>query len=119
MAYHEVVTTLPHKLRVMRMYRYGLRELLNWSQNRQHWYPRAHALRAEFESNKGLNDREQIRKVVEHGEDLLSRFKHWEPLIRPEIPGGTAYSINPSHPKHLKVLLNWDQMDPLKRGDWM
>lgn len=38
--YHEVVRGLPHKLRVMRMYRYGLKELLNYSQNRQHWFPR-------------------------------------------------------------------------------
>jgi NADH dehydrogenase (ubiquinone) 1 beta subcomplex subunit 9 len=34
MVYHEVVSALPHKLRVMRMYRYGLRELLNWSMSR-------------------------------------------------------------------------------------
>ena len=26
-------------------------------------------------------DREDIRKVVEHGEELLARFRHWEPLI--------------------------------------
>lgn len=35
MVYHEVVSALPHKLRVMRMYRYGLRELLNWSSSRR------------------------------------------------------------------------------------
>lgn len=36
----EVVLALPHKLRVMRLYRYGLKELLNWSSNRHEWYPR-------------------------------------------------------------------------------
>eukprot|EP00967_Tisochrysis_lutea_P010316 scaffold11877_cov15-Tisochrysis_lutea.AAC.1 len=26
--------------------------------------------------------REEIRRQLEHGEALMSRFKHWEPLIR-------------------------------------
>lgn len=26
-------------------------------------------------------DREQIYKLVMHGEELLSRFRHWEPII--------------------------------------
>jgi len=61
MSYHEIVASLPHKLRVMRMYRYGLRELLNYSANRQHWYPRAFALRAEFEANRAeVSSRESV-----------------------------------------------------------
>lgn len=36
----EVVLALPHKLRVMRMYRTGLKELINWSATRHEWYPR-------------------------------------------------------------------------------
>ncbi len=36
----EVVLALPHKLRVMRMYRTGLKELINWSSHRLEWYPR-------------------------------------------------------------------------------
>ncbi len=123
MVYHEVVSQLPHRLRVMRMYRTGLRaslsylafsamhyipwwllssqELLNWSMSRHHWYPRAQALRLEFEENKDLvspfwlalivtanriccfakTDREQIWKLVTTGEELLSRFRHWEPIL--------------------------------------
>ncbi len=153
----DVVLALPHKLRVMRMYRTGLKELINWSSTRHEWYPRvrgrplcmtwvaralqhtarapaetmpgptqAAALREEFESSRGIvsarcgalaaaqaafwrggqpgvepvlarpvravtphnkpfhlqTDREEIRKKVEHGEELLARFRHWEPLIR-------------------------------------
>lgn len=76
MVHHEVVSQLSHRLRVMRMYRTGLRvrpfgmhggpwrlynskiadfqELLNWSMSRHHWYPRVAALRLEFEENKGV-----------------------------------------------------------------
>lgn len=122
---------------------------------------------------------------MEHGENLLSRFRHWEPILSecmvchagamhrphpdlcagPEMPGGTAYSINPSLPEsvgsayshalscrlrlclfsvactiwglhlhlhvspnssrsvhvlmppQLGVLLNYDKMDNLKKGD--
>jgi hypothetical protein len=53
-AFYTVIGSLPHRLRVMRMYRYGLRELLNWSANRHEWFPRAQALRLEFEANKGM-----------------------------------------------------------------
>eukprot|EP00983_Pelagomonas_calceolata_P133057 1161928-Pelagomonas_calceolata.AAC.7 len=35
----------------------------------------------------------------------------------PEYPGGTAYSVNPSHPKNVHLLPNWDKLDGLKRGD--
>lgn len=35
MSHHEVVNQLSHRLRVMRMYRWGMRELLNWSMSRQ------------------------------------------------------------------------------------
>ncbi|KAG1671073.1 hypothetical protein FOA52_000745 [Chlamydomonas sp. UWO 241] len=119
MAYHEVVSALPHKLRVMRMYRYGLRELLNWSMSRHHWYPRATQLREEFEVNRAVTDRAEQFKLVEHGENLLSRFRHWEPIIRPEMPGGTAYSINPSHPKTLGVLLNYGKDTHVKQGDYL
>uniref|UniRef100_A0A7S3QKE1 NADH dehydrogenase [ubiquinone] 1 beta subcomplex subunit 9 n=1 Tax=Dunaliella tertiolecta TaxID=3047 RepID=A0A7S3QKE1_DUNTE len=119
MSCHAIVQSLPHKQRVARLYRYGLRELLNYSANRQHWYPRAFALRAEFEANRAETSREEIRRQLEHGEALMSRFKHWEPLIRPEYPGGTAYSVNPSHPKNVHLLPNWDKLDGLKRGDWM
>ncbi|GFR45054.1 hypothetical protein Agub_g6426 [Astrephomene gubernaculifera] len=112
----EVVLALPHKLRVMRMYRTGLKELINWSSTRHEWYPRAYALRQEFEDNRNLSDREEIRKKVEHGEELLARFRHWEPLIKPEFIGGTAYSINPAQPK-LKFVPNYDYMDEYKKGD--
>jgi hypothetical protein len=27
------------------------------------------------------SDREQIRKTLEHGEELIARFRHWEPII--------------------------------------
>ena len=86
-------------------------------------------------------DREQIYKLVMHGEELLSRFRHWEPIISeclalplsplrlmhatllvptgPEVPGGTAYSINPSQPESLGVMVNYDKMDTLKKGDYL
>lgn len=63
-AYHAIIKALPHKLRVMRMYRYGLRELLNWSATRQHWYPRAQALRQEFEGNKAVVRFKPIMKII-------------------------------------------------------
>lgn len=63
-AYHAIVSALPHRLRVMRMYRYGLRELLNYSSSRHEWYPRAAALRTEFESTKSLVSHSFCRKFL-------------------------------------------------------
>uniref|UniRef100_A0A7S0UJY7 NADH dehydrogenase [ubiquinone] 1 beta subcomplex subunit 9 n=2 Tax=Polytomella TaxID=3049 RepID=A0A7S0UJY7_9CHLO len=113
----EAVLRLPHKLRVMRMYRTGLKEIVNWSYGRHEFYPRANALRMEFEANKELSDREQIRKLVLHGEDLLARFRHWEPTIRSEFVGGTVYGVWPQHCKDVKFVPNPAYIDEFKQGD--
>ncbi len=65
--YPEVVSELGHRLRVMLMYRTGLRELLNWSMSRHVWYPRAEALRAEFEANRAIVGR--VTHRFDDGED--------------------------------------------------
>lgn len=114
-----IVTALPHKLRVMRMYRYGLKELISWSVDRHAWFPRAAALREEFESKRAVTSRSEIVRLVDEGEDLLSRFHHPEPLFRGEFPGGSDYAINPSHPKKIRMIMNWDLLDPYKTGEWM
>lgn len=43
----QVVRALPHRLRVMRMYRYGLRELNNYSVTREEWCD-VHAITARY-----------------------------------------------------------------------
>lgn len=37
----------------------------------------------------------------------------------PEVPGGTAYSINPSQPESVGVMVNYDKVDTLKKGDYL
>lgn len=86
----EVVKSLSHKLRVMRMYRYGLKELLYWSQNRHHWYPRATALRQEFEANKTV-----VRPA--RNQRTMPPCMAWTPLFR-GLPSLTRPSGLPRPP---------------------
>lgn len=115
--FYEIVSQLPHKLRITRMYRYGLKELLHRSSSRFDWYPRAESLRLEFESNRHVTDRNEIHKLVSKGEDLLSRWRFFAPIIVPSFPGGTAYGVQPSQVKS-KIIMEMDKLDPWKRGDF-
>jgi hypothetical protein len=45
---------MAHRQRVMHLYRQALKTCLDWSGDRRQWYPRARAIRSEFESNRSL-----------------------------------------------------------------
>jgi NADH dehydrogenase (ubiquinone) 1 beta subcomplex subunit 9 len=91
----------------MQLYRHALKTCLDWSGERAQWYPRARAIRAEFEANRDISSREQARALVEHGEKLLEDWKSPEPLLPPYYPGGTMYSRNPPMPKEAKIMLDF------------
>ena len=61
----EVVLALPHRLRVMRMYRTGLKELINWSSNRHEWYPRVGATDLQEQPGLDVNAAFLVLNLVE------------------------------------------------------
>jgi hypothetical protein len=45
---------MAHRQRIMHLYRHALKTCLDWTGDRQQWYMRARAIRAEFEANRNL-----------------------------------------------------------------
>lgn len=62
------------------------------------WYARARAIRAEFESNRHVTDREEQNRLLTHGEKLLAEWKYPEPIVNIHAPGGTSFQRNPPLP---------------------
>ena len=47
---------MAQRMRIMHLYRHALKTCLDWSGDRRQWYPRARAIRAEFEANRTVRD---------------------------------------------------------------
>eukprot|EP00878_Enallax_costatus_P004039 GHUV01004262.1.p1 GENE.GHUV01004262.1~~GHUV01004262.1.p1 ORF type:complete len:109 (+),score=14.79 GHUV01004262.1:185-511(+) len=101
----------PHRQRAVHLYRRALKTCLDWSGSRQQWYARARAIRAEFEANRHIDNREAAERMLTHGEQLLQEWKHPDPIVPPYYVGGTAFSRNPPMPKEVKIVLNFGRED--------
>eukprot|EP00967_Tisochrysis_lutea_P135661 scaffold241070_cov45-Tisochrysis_lutea.AAC.1 len=72
-----------HVLRVQRLYRASLKNMLHWAIHRQLWIKKANDLRAEFEAHRHVADARQIEKLVSAGEAKLAEYKHPDPYKSP------------------------------------
>ena len=68
-----------HTQRVTRLYRAGLKNLLNWCVHRDLWISEAFKLQAEFRANKSIKDPRLIEKLVSDGEAKLAEYAHPDP----------------------------------------
>lgn len=68
-----------HTIRVKRLYRHGLKNLMNWVVWRDLWIEKGFELRARFDANKDIGDPRIIEKVVSEGEAELKEFTHPDP----------------------------------------
>ena len=87
--------TASHTLRVTRLYRRSLKNLMNWVVWRDLWIEKSLELRAEFDANKNVTDPRLIEKIVSEGEARLAELQHPDPYnsaravlppIAPKIP---------------------------------
>ena len=68
-----------HSLRVMRLYRSGLKNLQNWTVHRDLFIDQAYILRARFDANKHVTTSAQIEKILLAGEAELIEYTHPAP----------------------------------------
>ena len=71
-----------HSLRVMKLYRHSLKNLMNWAVHRDLFIERGFELRAQFDANKGITDAKLIERAVSAGEAKLAEFTHPDPYTR-------------------------------------
>lgn len=104
---------LTHQLRIMRLYRQGMREIINWTFERPKAYNRFRQLRWEFEINRYLDDREHVEKLTAHGEMLVQLYAHPIPLKPAHTPvGGVLYGVNNPDPENTRFYPNFKKEAP-------
>eukprot|EP01115_Flamella_aegyptia_P006789 TRINITY_DN28142_c0_g1_i1.p1 TRINITY_DN28142_c0_g1~~TRINITY_DN28142_c0_g1_i1.p1 ORF type:complete len:114 (-),score=15.41 TRINITY_DN28142_c0_g1_i1:106-447(-) len=85
---------LPHKIRVMRLYRHSLRTSLDWAVDRDIFNEHAVLIREDFEKGIKETDPVRITKLIEEGEAQLKELVHPLPYHYPTNPGGTKWERN-------------------------
>eukprot|EP00968_Pinguiococcus_pyrenoidosus_P023718 scaffold3970_cov257-Pinguiococcus_pyrenoidosus.AAC.3 len=93
---------VPHRQRVMRLYRQSLKCLFSWVIDREIWCDMASDLRKKFDKNKGLEPTSRkAQKLLEAGEEELFQYEHPDRYVPAYMPGGTLFMRNPTPPKEL------------------
>uniref|UniRef100_A0A6S9VBV5 NADH dehydrogenase [ubiquinone] 1 beta subcomplex subunit 9 n=1 Tax=Emiliania huxleyi TaxID=2903 RepID=A0A6S9VBV5_EMIHU len=104
-----------HVLRVKKLYRHSLKNLLNWCVHRDLWIKKGFDLRAEFEANRHVQDAKQVEKLVAAGEAKLKAMMHPDPYTIPTDPGGSKYmrwhnlssTTQPGFPPNVTAMPSW------------
>mmetsp|Transcript_29904 Transcript_29904/g.41394 ORF Transcript_29904/g.41394 Transcript_29904/m.41394 type:complete len:119 (-) Transcript_29904:376-732(-) len=95
-------TTGSHHDKARRLYRHGLKTVLNWAIHRDIFIKEAAEMRAEFEKNRYAVDGATL---LVQGITKLKKFEHPNPYIIPTEYGGSKWQRNvPLHEKAELVL---------------
>ena len=81
----------------MRLYRSGLKNIMDWTVQRELFISEGFALRAEFDANKHVSDPYMVEKLVSAGEERLAYHAHPDPYTIPTAPGGSKYMRHPGN----------------------
>ncbi|TFY61788.1 hypothetical protein EVG20_g6922 [Dentipellis fragilis] len=83
-----------HRLYVKSLYKRMLRNEQDWVIRYDLFRPRALAIRAEFESNRNVNDPRALANILEKAEAKLAERRHPDPYIPAPYPDGTKWERN-------------------------
>jgi len=86
-----------HTLRVMRLYRSGLKNLQNWTVHRDLFISEGFKLRARFDVNKFVTSPALIEKLLAEGEAENKEYQHPAPYTPPTNFGGSKYMRYPNN----------------------
>ena len=84
--------SVAHVMRVKKLYRHGLKLLMNWTVHRDLWIQKGTELRAQFEANRSVQGQMNIERLVRAGEQKLKEHAHPDPYKRecPPLPLGAS-----------------------------
>eukprot|EP01087_Luapelamoeba_hula_P006007 TRINITY_DN1614_c0_g1_i1.p1 TRINITY_DN1614_c0_g1~~TRINITY_DN1614_c0_g1_i1.p1 ORF type:complete len:137 (-),score=16.88 TRINITY_DN1614_c0_g1_i1:79-450(-) len=103
-------SNLAHRQHVCRLYRRSLKTALDWLIDRRLWYTRATEIRSRFRANMNLDDPRAISRAVIAAENELAAWRHPDPYIPADSPGGSKYQRNTPVPPYL-VENGWAEWD--------
>ncbi|EDQ87599.1 uncharacterized protein MONBRDRAFT_27131 [Monosiga brevicollis MX1] len=85
-----------HQLRVLKLYRHSLKNLLSWTVDRGMYRQKAMELRARFEATRFEKNIVKATQLVEAGEAELDEIKHPNPYVGRRLnPAWPAHSVSP------------------------
>jgi len=94
---------LAHRVRVMRLYRHSLKQMMSWAIQKSLIYEEFKNIRSQFEANKNVPTLGEATRLVEAGEKYLEEKSHPDPYIVPYYYGGSSYHRNPPFPKEIST----------------
>ncbi|QDZ19937.1 subunit 9 of NADH:ubiquinone oxidoreductase [Chloropicon primus] len=94
---------LAHRVRVMRLYRHSLKQMMSWAIQRSLIYEEFKNIRSQFEANANVPTLGEATRLVEAGEKFLAEKTHPDPYIVPYYYGGSSYHRNPPFPKEISM----------------
>ncbi|EDV24215.1 uncharacterized protein TRIADDRAFT_8831, partial [Trichoplax adhaerens] len=83
-----------HAQRVTRLYRQCLRHSLSWIIERDKWRREAVCIRARFDANKNITNMTVANQLYEEAMKEFNLYKHPDPYVHPDSPGGVRYERN-------------------------
>ncbi|ESW98664.1 hypothetical protein HPODL_05260 [Ogataea parapolymorpha DL-1] len=79
---------------VASLYRRSLRTAADWINRRDFYRAKAAEIRLRFEQNRNVSDPKELKAIIDKTELMLNKFKHPDPIIPPQRPGGIMYDRN-------------------------
>ena len=75
----------------------------SWINRREIWRAKAVEIRHQFDENKDLTDKYELSNLIKQTSGLLAKYRHPDPIIPPQRPGGTSFERNiPTSPLAFK-----------------
>ncbi|CAH6718841.1 hypothetical protein CLIB1444_01S15698 [[Candida] jaroonii] len=93
--------------RVTGLFRQALRTAFDHSIKWELYRAETIKIRKQFDANKSVSDPQLLEELIKKTEDKLQEWKHPDPYITPQRPGGTKYQRNLPKPD-----------EPIIPGDW-
>ena len=114
------MATSAHALRVCRLYRSGLKNLMNWTVHRELWIEEGFKLRAQFDANKAVTNARVLEKLLTDGETKLAELTHPDPYLgarpRPFAPSEKRGSPRPAEAPRVNAHPSARQCRPTRAG---
>jgi NADH dehydrogenase (ubiquinone) 1 beta subcomplex subunit 9 len=71
----------------------------SWINRRDLFRQKALEIRQQFDENKNIANRHEAEKLIRSTQQLLNQYKHPDPIIPSQRPGGTKFERNVPPPQ--------------------
>ncbi|KAJ3303094.1 hypothetical protein HDV03_004173 [Kappamyces sp. JEL0829] len=95
------LNTPAHRIYITRLYRRSLKLAQDWHWRREEYREKALIIRSYFEASRHLTNIAQVEEACGHTEYLLAAYRHPQPHIYINAPGGSKFERNTPFPEEV------------------